>query len=82
MKKVDFVLQAGLMRFCGRTVFARGLWAGVELDEPAGKNDGSIDGILYFRCPPDYGGWCYCFMCLTSKALQCSQGLISFQLFK
>ena len=49
------VLQAGVLRFCGRTVFAPGLWAGVELDEPAGKNNGSIDGILYFRCPPNYG---------------------------
>jgi len=32
-----------------------GLWAGVELDDPAGKNNGSIDGILYFNCPPNYG---------------------------
>jgi len=44
-----------VLRFCGRTVFAAGLWAGVALDEPAGKNNGSVDGILYFRCPPDYG---------------------------
>ena len=48
-------MQAGVLRFCGRTIFAPGLWAGVELDEPAGKNNGSIDGIFYFRCPPNYG---------------------------
>lgn len=44
-----------MLQFCGRTVFAPGLWAGVELDEAAGKNNGSIDGIFYFRCPPNYG---------------------------
>ena len=36
-------------------MFAPGLWAGIELDEPAGKNNGSVDGILYFNCPPNYG---------------------------
>jgi len=54
-KYVNVCLQAGVLRFCGRTVFAPGLWAGVELDEPAGKNNGSVDGILYFKCPPSYG---------------------------
>ena len=44
-----------MLQFCGRTVFAPGLWAGVELDEAAGKNNGSIDGIFYFQCPPNYG---------------------------
>lgn len=57
------MLQAGVLRFCGRTVFAPGLWAGIELDEPAGKNNGSIDGILYFKCPPNYGtGRCFLFL--------------------
>jgi dynactin complex subunit len=31
------------------------MWAGIELDEAAGKNNGSIDGIPYFHCPPNYG---------------------------
>lgn len=49
------VSQHGVLRYCGRTLFASGLWAGIELDEAAGKNNGSIDGIPYFQCPPNYG---------------------------
>ena len=55
LQKVGKFLQAGVLQFCGRTVFAPGLWAGIELDEAAGKNNGTVDGILYFRCPPNYG---------------------------
>lgn len=37
----------------GPTKFAVGEWCGVELDEPRGKNDGSVEGeryiiVLYF----------------------------------
>ncbi|XP_027205610.2 CAP-Gly domain-containing linker protein 4-like [Dermatophagoides pteronyssinus] len=47
--------KIGTLRYCGPTQFATGIWTGIELDEPIGKNDGSIDGIRYFVCPPQYG---------------------------
>lgn len=45
----------GILKYYGRVQFQEGLWAGVELDQPLGKNDGSISGIRYFHCSPNHG---------------------------
>ncbi|XP_047527804.1 CAP-Gly domain-containing linker protein 1 isoform X1 [Vanessa atalanta] len=47
--------KAGTLRYVGVTEFASGVWAGVELDDPLGKNDGSVDGKRYFNCAPRFG---------------------------
>ncbi|XP_031557879.1 CAP-Gly domain-containing linker protein 3-like isoform X2 [Actinia tenebrosa] len=47
--------KEGVLRFCGVTEFAAGEWAGIELDEPVGKNDGSVGGVAYFHCRPNHG---------------------------
>uniref|UniRef100_A0A3B3QMQ8 Si:dkeyp-47f9.4 n=1 Tax=Paramormyrops kingsleyae TaxID=1676925 RepID=A0A3B3QMQ8_9TELE len=47
--------KVGTLRFCGSTEFAGGQWAGVELDDAEGKNNGSVAGVQYFTCPPRHG---------------------------
>ncbi|XP_043254578.1 restin homolog isoform X2 [Colletes gigas] len=47
--------KAGVLRYLGVTEFAPGEWCGVELDEPVGKNDGSVGDMRYFECRPKYG---------------------------
>ncbi|XP_016998083.2 dynactin subunit 1 [Drosophila takahashii] len=45
----------GKVAYVGRTTFAAGLWYGVVLDEPLGKNNGSVHGSIYFKCPTNCG---------------------------
>ncbi|XP_060790716.1 CAP-Gly domain-containing linker protein 4 isoform X2 [Neoarius graeffei] len=47
--------RTGVVRFCGKTSFAPGIWLGIELDKPSGKNNGSVGGVKYFSCPPKHG---------------------------
>lgn len=51
--------RAGILQYIGETKFAPGNWCGVQLDEPSGKNDGTVDDVQYvidafqlteFRC--------------------------------
>eukprot|EP00927_Polykrikos_kofoidii_P038113 TRINITY_DN32391_c0_g1_i1.p1 TRINITY_DN32391_c0_g1~~TRINITY_DN32391_c0_g1_i1.p1 ORF type:complete len:1575 (-),score=253.80 TRINITY_DN32391_c0_g1_i1:71-4729(-) len=46
----------GHIRFCGPPVhFAAGIWVGIELDKPVGKNDGTVKDVRYFECEPQCG---------------------------
>lgn len=45
----------GTLLFKGNVQFAPGVWAGVELDRPVGRHDGSESGIRYFRCRLGHG---------------------------
>lgn len=47
--------KTGTLRFLGPTDFAAGEWAGVELDAPIGKNDGSVGDRKYFECKAKFG---------------------------
>ncbi|XP_055378395.1 kinesin-like protein KIF13A isoform X4 [Condylostylus longicornis] len=46
---------SGIISFIGQTHFQNGIWIGVELDTPTGKNDGTVQGIPYFHCKPKHG---------------------------
>ncbi|XP_039105426.1 centrosome-associated protein 350 [Hyaena hyaena] len=48
-------VQPGTLRFKGVTSFAKGFWAGVELDKAEGNNNGTYDGIVYFVCREKHG---------------------------
>ena len=48
-------IKSGVILFVGPTQFAKGPWIGIYLDEPEGKNDGSVNGVQYFQCPPNHG---------------------------
>uniref|UniRef100_A0A8C0M4Z8 CAP-Gly domain-containing protein n=1 Tax=Canis lupus familiaris TaxID=9615 RepID=A0A8C0M4Z8_CANLF len=48
-------VQPGTLRFKGVTSFAKGFWAGVELDKAEGNNNGTYDGIVYFVCKEKHG---------------------------
>jgi len=45
----------GVVRYLGSTRMKPGMWVGVELEKPQGKNDGSVNGIRYFDCAMDRG---------------------------
>ena len=47
--------KTGTLRYLGPTDFAKGDWAGIELDAGIGKNDGSVEGKRYFQCDANFG---------------------------
>ncbi|KAI9787414.1 MAG: hypothetical protein M1835_002769, partial [Candelina submexicana] len=51
-------IRRGVIRYTGLVPSipnAKGIWVGVELDEPLGKNDGSVNGTRYFDCGVNKG---------------------------
>ncbi|GFU40680.1 centrosome-associated protein 350 [Nephila pilipes] len=45
----------GTIAFIGTTHFSDGLWFGISLDGPNGRNNGSYEGIRYFKCDKNHG---------------------------
>jgi dynactin complex subunit len=45
----------GTLRFIGLHHKKKGLRVGVELDNPDGKNDGTVGGHSYFTCAAQHG---------------------------
>ena len=39
----------GVVAYVGTTKFATGKWIGIILDEPKGKNNGTVQGKTYFQ---------------------------------
>ncbi|KAF9960329.1 CAP-Gly domain-containing linker protein 4 [Mortierella alpina] len=52
---VESMGLTGYLRFVGTAAFKTGIWAGIELDTPTGKNDGTVAGVAYFNCRPNCG---------------------------
>lgn len=51
--------RIGTIKYVGKIpeINDKDTWVGVELDEPLGKNDGSIKGKRYFTCGNKYGSF-------------------------
>jgi len=45
----------GRIAYLGEVHFAKGDMAGVHLDSPVGKNNGTVGGVMYFQCEPKRG---------------------------
>ncbi|XP_014207258.1 dynactin subunit 1-like isoform X2 [Copidosoma floridanum] len=45
----------GAIAYIGHPAFAAGKWIGVILDEPKGRNNGTIKGQFYFKCAENHG---------------------------
>ncbi|TDL26403.1 dynactin [Rickenella mellea] len=52
---VEIPAGRGIVRFNSTTSFSPGRWVGIELSEPIGKNNGSVQGVTYFQCRMNYG---------------------------
>mmetsp|Transcript_8956 Transcript_8956/g.16829 ORF Transcript_8956/g.16829 Transcript_8956/m.16829 type:complete len:678 (+) Transcript_8956:257-2290(+) len=53
--KIPHLDTEGYVRYMGPVHYAKGEWIGVELDNPVGKNNGTVKGKSYFECPEKCG---------------------------
>jgi len=49
--------RLGIIKYLGKLHFSPLLWAGIEYDDPVGKNDGEVKGKRYFTCKQKFGGF-------------------------
>ena len=45
----------GTLKYIGNIHVADGIWCGIKLDEPVGKNNGKVGGVRYFHCQHRFG---------------------------
>lgn len=52
---VNYGSKRGKIVYIGEVHYTRGIMIGMIMDDPVGKNDGSVKGQRYFKCSPGYG---------------------------
>jgi hypothetical protein len=45
----------GTLKYIGSIHVSDGIWCGMKLDEPVGKNNGKLDNVRYFKCQHRFG---------------------------
>lgn len=54
-QQYDFLGMKAEIKYIGPYHAKPGTWVGVQLDQPKGKNNGTVQGKQYFECPPKHG---------------------------
>lgn len=47
--------RSGTLKYLGPIHVSDGIWCGIKLDEPVGKNNGKLEGVRYFKCQHRFG---------------------------
>ena len=47
--------RSGTLKYLGPIHVSEGIWCGIKLDEPVGKNNGKLEGVRYFKCQHRFG---------------------------